>query len=109
MPDLRVIRFVGRRRRICGHLDWVVVHASSFKWEHDPLHRDAVAFRLTRAGSLARDAERRPPDIAEADWTWLRDLARFGGVSEPEPEAFRRVVHDELPAIRARLEATLDG
>jgi hypothetical protein len=104
----RVIRFVGRRRRICTHLAWAATHASVPNWEHDAVRRDGTAFRLVLAAKLARDADC-PADLAPDDWSWLRALARFGSANEPEVAEFRRVVGDELPPVLARISATLEG
>ena len=102
----QVIRFAGRRRRIATHLAWAATHASVPNWEHDPARRDGVAFRLTLAARLARDAQC-PADLLAADWAWLRGLARFGGAAEPDMSEFRRVVGEELPPVLARINATL--
>ena len=103
-----VIRLVARRRRAIEQLDRAAAHASVPNWEHDPARRDAIAFRLILVSRLARDAER-PTDIDPEDWAWARALDRFAGVIEPSRKEFRRVVEVELPAVRARLEASVKG
>ena len=103
-----VIRLVARRRRAVEQLDRVAVHASVPNWEHDPARRDAIAFRLLLVARLARDGER-PSDISPEDWAWAQGLGRFGGIVEPSRKDFRHVVEVELPAVRARLEASVDG
>jgi hypothetical protein len=103
-----VIRLVARRRRAVDLLERAAGHASVANWEHDPARRDAVAFRLILVARLARDVDR-PSDIDPADWDWARGLARFGGVVEPAPQEFRRVVEVELPDVRDRLRQSMDA
>ena len=103
-----VIRLVARRRRAIEQLDRAAAHASVPNWAHDPARRDAIAFRLLLVARLTRDIER-PSDIDPDDWEWARALDRFSGVIEPSRKEFRRVVEVELPAVRARLEASFEG
>jgi hypothetical protein len=39
----------------------------------------------------------------------VRGLARFGGVSQPDQGEFLRAVERELPGVRARLAASIEG
>lgn len=103
-----VIRLVARRRRAIEQLDIVAGHASVPNWEHDPARRDAVSFRLLLVARLARDGER-PSDITPEDWAWAQGLERFGGIVEPSRKEFRRVVEVEVPAVRARLQASTES
>jgi hypothetical protein len=104
----QLIRFVARRRRAIEQLDIAVSHASVPNWEHDPARRDAVAFRLLLVARLARDGER-PSDITPEDWAWAQGLERFGGIVEPSRKDFRHVVEVEVPAVRARLSASVEA
>ena len=103
-----VIRFVPRRRRAIEQLDLAAAHAGFPNLEHDPARRDAVAFRLLLVARLAADGER-PSDSSPEDWAWAQRLQRFAGVVEPSRKDFRRVVEVELPEVRARLAASVDG
>lgn len=103
-----LIRFVGRRRRILEHLDWAVQHASVPHWEHDPCRRDAVSFRLVAAAWLASDVEC-PPDLRPEDCAWVIGLERLASVTPPEQPELLRVVELELPGVRARLAASIEG
>jgi hypothetical protein len=102
-----VVRLAARRRRAVEQLDRAAAHAAVPNWEHDPARRDAIAFRLLLVARLARDGER-PSDITPEDWAWAQGLGRFGGIVEPSRKDFRRVVEVELPAVRERLQRSIE-
>ncbi len=103
-----VIRLIPRRRRAIELLDRAAAHAAVPNWEHDPARRDAIAFRLLLVARLARDGER-PSDISPEDWAWAQGLERFAGIVEPSRTDFRRVVDVELPAVRERLDRSVES